>query len=127
MGCAVFGAPGKFIPGWAATTARDQRAHLLEAGVQHVLGAADATATRDPPARGKGRAPHQARGPDVAVDATLVAQAVGKAGLAKKLVELGLVHDGHLGADPGGTGLDIRGCEDFVGDDYSDGPQERIR
>src|SRR5207249_3771671 len=88
VGGAVFRALGEFVCG-RATGVGDQRAHLVEAGVQHLLRVGDTTATRDPPACRKGCAPHYARGPDVAVDATFVAEAVGEAGLAEQFVELG--------------------------------------
>ena len=65
------------------------------------------------PAR-KGGAPHEARGPDVAVDAALVAEAVGEAGLAEQFVELVLVRRGHLGANFGDAGIDVRGGLRFV-------------
>ena len=87
VGRAVLGAPGELVRGRAAG-AGDQRAHLVEAGVEHVLGGGDAAAAGDPPASREGGAPHEARGPDVAVDAALVAEAVGEAGLAEQFVEL---------------------------------------
>ena len=52
------------------------------------------------PAAGRERgAAHDPRGPDVAVDAALVAQPVQQPRLAEELVELVLVLRGHLGAD----------------------------
>src|SRR5439155_12307138 len=80
VGRAVFGALGQLVRG-RATSAGDQRAHLVEAGVQHLVRGGDAAATRGPPASRKGGAPHEARGPDVAIDATLVAEPVHQAGL----------------------------------------------
>ena len=76
----------------------------------------------DPPASGKGGAPHEARGPDVAVDAALVAEAVGEAGLAEQLVELVPVRGGDLGADFGNAGVDVRGGLGFSGNGDADGP-----
>src|SRR6185369_4795758 len=84
VGRAVFGALDEFI--WRrAVSAGDQRAHLVEAGVQHMLRGGDVAATRDPSACGKSGAPHEPGGPDVAVDATLVAEAESEAGLAEQL------------------------------------------
>ena len=120
------GALGELVRG-RATGAGDQRAHLVEAGVQHVLRGGDAAATRDPPAGRKGGAPHEARGPDVAVDATLVAEAVHEAGLAEQFVELGLVRRGDLGADFGNAGIDVRGGLGFSGNGDADGPEECVR
>ena len=91
-----------------ATGAGDQRAHLVEAGIQHLLGGGDAAATRDPPASRKGGAPHEARGPDVAVDATLVAEAIGEAGFPEQVVELIPIGRGNLGADFRNAGVDFR-------------------
>ena len=53
------------------------------------------------PVAGKGGAPHQTRCPDIAVDATLVAEAVGQAGLAEQLVKLVLLRGGNHGANFG--------------------------
>ena len=70
-------------------------------------GVVDAPA-RGQPAAGRERgAAHEPRGPDVAVDAALVAEAVVEARLAEQLVELRLVLRGHLGADFGDAGLDV--------------------
>src|SRR5438876_12186942 len=80
-----------------------------------------------PPASRKGGAPHYARGPDVAVDATLVAEAVGEAGLAEQFVELSLVCRGDLGADFGNAGIDIRGGLGFSGNGDADCPNECVR
>ncbi len=68
------------------------------------MGGGEAATIRDPPASRKGGAPHETRGPDVAVDATLVAEAVGEAGLAEQFVKLVLVCRGNQGANFGNAG-----------------------
>src|SRR6266566_884553 len=81
----------------------------------------------DPPASRKGGAPHEARGPDVTVNAALVAEAVQEAGLAEQFVELGLVRRGDLGADFGSAGINVRGGLGFSGNGDADGLKECVR
>ena len=81
--------------------ARHQRAHLVEAGVDEVLGVVDAALGREPATGRERRAAHDPRRPDVAEDAAFVAQAVHEARLAEQLVELRAVLLGHLRADVG--------------------------
>src|SRR5439155_2357527 len=97
------------------------------AGVKHLMGGGEAATTRDPPASRKRGAPHETRGPDVAVDATLVAEAVGEAGLAEQFVKLVLVRRRNQGANFGNAGIDVRGGLSFSGDGDADGPEECVR
>jgi hypothetical protein len=110
-----------------ATGAGNERAHLIQAGVQHLIGGGEAATTGDAPASRKGGAPHETRCPDVAVDAALVAEAVGEAGLAEQFVKLVLVRRGNQGANLGNAGIDVRGDLSCSGDGYTDGPEERVR
>ena len=88
---------------------RHERAHLVEAGVDEVLGVVDPALVRDPAAGGERGTAHDARRPDVAEHAALVAQAVHQARLAEQLVELGAVLVGHLRADAGDARVDVGG------------------
>src|SRR5262249_19697873 len=72
---AILGALRKFLCGWP-TGALYQRAHFLEARVEHLLSRGDPAATGDSPASSKCSAPHDPRGPDVAIAPSLIAQAV---------------------------------------------------
>src|SRR5262249_50840345 len=119
----VFGALSEFVSGYA-TGAGDECAHLVKAGVQHLLSGGDAAASRDPPPCGKSGAAHDARGPDVAVDATLVAEAVSKAGFAEKFVKLRLVRRGNLGADFGNAGINVRSILGFSRNGNAHRPNE---
>ncbi len=95
---AVLGARRQFV-GRGTAGAGDQRAHLVDARVDHVHRLGDVAARRHPPTGGERGAAHEARRPDVAVDAALVAQAIHEARLAEDLVELLAVLLGHLRAD----------------------------
>src|SRR5258706_15250949 len=83
--------------------------------------------TWDPSGSRKGGAPHEARRPDVAVDATLVAEAVGEASLAEQFVKLVLVRRRNLAANLGYASIDVRGGLSFSGDGYADSSEECIR
>ena len=77
---------------------RDQRAHLVDVGVDDVHRVGDRPALGEPPTGRERGAAHEPRRPDVAVHAALVAQAVHEARLAEELVELVAVLLGHLRA-----------------------------
>ena len=83
--------------------------------------------TRHPAAGREGGAPHEARGPDVAVDAALVAEAIGQAGLAEQFVKIGPVRCRNLGANLSNAGIDVRGGLSFSGHGDANGPEERVR
>ena len=88
---------------------RHERAHLVEAGVDEVLGVVHAALALEPATGREHGAAHDARRPDVAEDAALVAQPVHEARLAEQLVELGAVLVGDLRADAGDVRVDIVG------------------
>ena len=98
VGCAVFGTAGK-LGCRGAAGALDECAHLVEAGLQHLMGGGKAATPCDPPPGAQRGAPHQTRSPDVAVDAALIAKAVGEAGLAEQCVEFVLVRRRHHGRE----------------------------
>ena len=126
VGRAVFGATDKLVRQTAG--ARNKRAHLVQAGVQHLLGAGEAATIRDPPASRQGRrAAHETCGPYVAVDTTLVTEAVSKSSLAEQFVELVLVRRGNQGANFGNAGINVRGSVSFSGDGDADSPEKRVR
>src|SRR5207247_2363055 len=52
VGRAVFSAAGKLVRRWT-TGPSDQRAHFIQAGVQHLMGFSEAAAIRNPPASRK--------------------------------------------------------------------------
>src|SRR5439155_14185934 len=69
----------------------------------------------------------QAGGPDVAIDAALIAQAIGEAGFAQQFVELRLVRRRDLGADIGNVVIDIDGRQRFVRYGDANRSQQRVR
>ena len=91
------------------------------------MGIGEATALRDPPASRKRRAAHKTRGPDVAVDATLVAKTIGQASLAEQFVKLILVRGRNLAANFGNAGIEVRGGLSFSGHGDADGSEQRVR
>jgi hypothetical protein len=120
---AVFGTAGEFVH---TTSPGNQRAHFSQAGVQHLMGL-ERTATRDPAASRKGSAAHETRGPDVTVDATLVAEAIGQAGLAEQFVKIGLVRCRNMVANLSNAGIEVRGGLSFSGHGDAYGSEERVR
>src|SRR5262249_15179834 len=102
-----------------------QFAHLVEARVQHLLGTRDAAATRDSPSRRKRGTAHDAGGPDVAVDTTFVAQAVGEPGLAQQFVKLSLVSSRDPGADFSNASI-VRSGLGFAGNRGADGSEQCV-
>jgi hypothetical protein len=126
VGRAVGGAAGKLVRG-RASGAGNKRAHLTECRLQLLFGGAEATAPHQPPTGRQRRAPHDARGPNVAVNAALVAETVSEAGLAEQFVELDLVRRRYLGANFGRAGIDVRSGLGFSGDGDADGPQQCVR
>ena len=126
VGSAVFGAAGQLVRR-RATRSGNQRAHFIQAGVQHLVGIGEATALRDPPASRKRGAAHKTRGPDVAVDATLVAKTIGQASLAEQFVKLILVRGRNLAANFGNAGIEVRGGRSFSGHGDADGSEQRVR
>src|SRR5262249_57951871 len=100
-------------------------AQVVEGGLQYRLGCGDAPGTGDPPARPKGGAASDARRRDVAVHATLVAEAVVVAGLAEQFVELRLVRRRDLGADFSYASV-VRGGLGFAGNSNVESPQKRV-
>src|SRR5262245_50318858 len=125
MGHAALGAFRELVSRWAAG-ATHERAHLVEAGVEHLLASGDATATRDATACRKRGTPHDARGPDVAVDAALVAEAVGEAGFPEQFVEFGLMRRRDLRADFGNTRSVVYRWLAFSGNGDADGPEKCV-
>ena len=108
VGRAVGGALRELVRGRTACCRRPARTSRRGSASSMCCGVGEAAARRRPPAGRKRGTPHQARRPDVAIDAALVAQPVGEARLAEQLVELALVRRRHLGADVGDAGLDVR-------------------
>ena len=88
--------------------AAEQRAHLVQAGVQHVLGLVDAARGSEPPAGTERRPAHDPRRPNVAVHTALVAQPVQGPRLREQLVEALLVLRRDFRADIRDQGLDVR-------------------
>ena len=104
--CAVGSASGQLC-GRRSLAVPDEGAHLVEAGVDEVLGLIDQPRRRGPAPAGKGRPPHQPGRPDVAEDAALITQPVCQPRLAQQLVELGAVLLGHLAAHAGDAVVDL--------------------
>ena len=73
MGGTVFGTPGEFVRR-RTIAAGNQRAHLVEAGLQHLLRAGDSAPTGHASPCRQGSAPHKTGGPDIAINAALIAQ-----------------------------------------------------
>jgi hypothetical protein len=92
-----------------------------------LLRSVDAAAAGDATASCKSGATHDTRGPDVAENAPLVTEAVGKAGFAEQFVEFGLMRDRDLGSNFGNPGIDVRGGLDFSGNGDANCPEECVR
>ena len=105
----------------------DQRAHLVEAGVDEVLGVVDpARALEAAAGRERGTA-HDAGRPDVAEHAPFVAEAVHQTRFADQLVELRAVLVGYLPADVGNARVDLRAAVAFPAvDGQTDRAQQRV-
>src|SRR4051794_13165118 len=92
-----------------------------------MLGIVESPTLGEPPAACYDRPAHEARGPDVAEDAALVANPVGQNRLLEQLVELAAM----LLRDPLAHGLDRIGAVLLHPlarpDSDADGPQQRIR
>ena len=107
--------------------AGEQRAHLLEAGVDEVLGVLEPACGGEPAAGGQRGAAHDPGRPDVAVDAALVADLVGQPRLVEQLVELRPMLLGHLARGPPATRSSTSasaGRSPAMRD--ADGPQQRV-
>jgi len=91
------------------------------------MGSGKPSTTRHPSASRKGGAPHEARGPDVAVDPSLVTEAVGEPGLAKQFVKFVSVGRRDQGANFGSACIDVRGGLSLSGDSNADGPEKCVR
>ena len=104
----------------------DQRAHLVEAGVDEVLGVVDPALVLEA-AAGRERGPaHDAGRPDVAEHAPFVAEAVHQTRFAEQLVELRAVLVGYLPADVGNARVDVRGVAFPAVDGQTDRAQQRV-
>jgi hypothetical protein len=91
------------------------------------MGSGKPSTTRHPSASRKGGAPHEARGPDVAVDPTLIAEAVGEAGLSEQFVKFVPARRRDKGANFGSAGIDVRGGLSVSGDGNADGSEKCVR
>jgi hypothetical protein len=88
--------------------AGEQRLHLRQTGVDEMRRVVNPSLAGEPAARRERRPAHQSRGPDVAEDAPLVANRVGKPSLLEQLVEGGAMRLRHTPADVGDLVLDVR-------------------
>ena len=91
-----------------------------------MLGIVDPTRGGEPAAAGQHGAPGDARGPDVAEDAALVADPVHQQRLGDQLVELGSVLLGDLLADLGDAGIRVGGLSTLTLHRGAHRPQEHI-
>ena len=91
-------APFRELVGGGCVRAGQQRAHLLEAGVDEMSGIVDPPLTGESATAREHGPPHEPRGPDVAEHPALVADRVGQTSLVEQLVERGPMLLGHLAA-----------------------------
>ncbi len=81
--------------------ARQQRAHLVDIGVNEVFGVVGPALGREPATASDHGATHDPGRPDVAENTPFIADLVGEPCLLKEIVELVPVFLGHLGANVG--------------------------
>ncbi len=122
----ILGPLRQFVSRWA-TGCGDQRTHLFEARIEHVFGRRNASSARHPTSRRQRRAPHDARSPDVAVDAALITQPVRQSGLGEQLIELRLMFRRHIRAHLRDALVHIRCSAHLAGDRDPDRAQQRVR
>src|SRR5713226_9721573 len=90
VGGAVLEPCRELVGGWSPS-AGEERVHLVEAGIDKMFGGVDSALASQSTTGGEDRPSHQARCPDVAVDAPFIAEPVEEPRLSKELVELATV------------------------------------
>ena len=117
---------GQLVGGGAARP-QEELAHLVEAGVDEVLGVVDPPLGCEPATACQHCATHDPGRPDVAEEAALVADLVREPRLPEELVELLSMLLGHLVTDLGNLSVDVRGFRPGAFGGHADCAEQRIR